>query len=95
MTEDEVMDMDDYEVFEELKGQYGEDALKEVGSYTQQFEIALEHRGKTRDYVTYLKSLADLPDAFNKWDEEDAWKLMTTDMRIRARAALLASDIIM
>ncbi|MBD3276529.1 MAG: hypothetical protein GF372_14535 [Candidatus Marinimicrobia bacterium] len=95
MTEEEILNMDDQEVFTELQEQFGQDALEEVGSYTQQFEIQLEQRGQLTDYIAFLKSMTDTPENFENWSEKDAWQLMKADLRTRARAALLSTDTLM
>ncbi len=94
MTEDEIMDMDDQEVFAELREQFGQDALQEVGSYTQQFEILIEQRGQLSDYIAHLKSMTNNPENFSEWNEKNAWQLMTADLRLRARAALLSAGML-
>lgn len=95
MTEEEILKMDDQEVFTELQEQFGQDAFEEVGGYTQQFEIQLEQRGQLADYIAHLKSMADVPENFQDWSENDAWQLMKTGLRTRARAALLSSQVLM
>jgi len=95
MTEEEVLNMDDQEVFTELQEQFGQDALEEVGSYTQQFEIRLEQRGQLTDYIAFLKSMTEASENFKDWTEKDAWQLMKAGLRTRARAALLSSETLM
>ena len=94
MTEEEIRNLNEQEVFEELERQFGDDALESRGSYTQGFELEIERRKLQHEYVLYIASLLGLPDVISEWDESDAWQFLNADLSTRIRAALLASHIL-
>jgi|GEM_PF-5205587 len=94
MTEQEILELNQNEVYDELQKEFGQDALKEVGSFTQEFEMEVARRGLKQEYILHVKSFLGLPESFDDWNETDAWDFLRADLATRARAALLASHIL-
>ena len=68
--------------------------LEERGSFTQEFELEIERRNLTHEYILHLVSMLNLPESFAQWDESKAWQFLRADLSHRARAALLAANIL-
>ena len=60
MTEQEILELNQNEVYDELQKEFGQDALKEVGSFTQEFEMEVARRGLKQEYILHVKSFLGL-----------------------------------
>lgn len=63
MTEQEILDLNQNEIYDGLQKEFGQNALGEVGSFTQEFKMEVSRRGLKQEYVLHIKSLLGLPES--------------------------------